>query len=264
MARRPFVAGNWKMNVLTGPAADLAKAVAEQTKDASAKVDVGVCPTTLCIATVSGAIAGTHVLLGAQNLHTVEADGKLAQSGAYTGEVSAEMLKDAGCGWVILGHSERRQYFGETDAGVNVKCKAAYAAGIKPIVCVGETLEERDGGTTNQVVETQVRGCLAGLPSGKVAESVIAYEPVWAIGTGRTATPEQAQEVHALIRGILKDMFGADVANAVRIQYGGSMKPSNAAELLAKPDIDGGLIGGAALKAEDFAAIIAAAADSVK
>lgn len=257
MSRRKFIAGNWKMNLTAAEAQAL---VAElKPLVAAAKCDVAVCPTYLSIATVKGAIAGSKILLGAQNAMAVEKDGKLVQSGAYTGEVSPAMLKDAGVEWVILGHSERRQYFNETDAKVNVKAKACYAVGLKPIICVGETLEEREAGKTAQVVESQVRGCLKDLPSEKVAESVIAYEPVWAIGTGKTATPEQAQEVHAQIRGLLTTLFGAEVAGKIRIQYGGSMNAANAKELLAKPDIDGGLIGGAALKAKDFATIVEAA-----
>lgn len=254
MARRKFVAGNWKENNLAGEAAALVEELLPLVKDFS-EVDIAVCPTYLSIATVKEKLAGSNVMLGAQNAHAVEKDGKLVQSGAYTGEVSPMMVKDAGCEWVILGHSERRQYFGETDAGVNVKAKACYEVGLKPIICVGETLEEREAGKTGQVVATQVQGCLKGLPADKVKESVIAYEPVWAIGTGKTATPEQAQEVHAKIRALVKELFGDDVANAIRIQYGGSMKPGNAKELMSQPDIDGGLIGGAALKAKDFTAI---------
>ena len=259
MARKKFIAGNWKENMLLADAAKLVDGLAPLVAGLNS-VEFAVCPTFLSIATVREKIAGTGIQLGAQNAFSAEVDGKLVQSGAYTGEVSPAMLKDAGCGWVILGHSERRQYFGETDAKVNAKIRACYEVGLKPIVCVGETLAEREAGTTAKVVDEQVRTCLAGLPSDKVAESVIAYEPVWAIGTGKTATPEMAQEVHAQIRAILVDMFGAAVAEAVRIQYGGSMKPDNAAELMAQPDIDGGLIGGASLKADQFAAIIKAGA----
>ncbi|MCB2154588.1 triose-phosphate isomerase [bacterium] len=258
MARRPFVAGNWKMNKLRSEAADLVGALIPKVQSVS-EVDIAVCPVFTALDVVSERVKGTNVMLGAQNLYTVEKDGKLVMNGAYTGEVSAEMLADAGVQWVILGHSERRQYFGETDASVNAKVRAAWAAGVKTIICVGELLEERKAGKTNEVVETQVRGCLKDLDPDKVKEAVIAYEPVWAIGTGETATPEQAQEVHAMIRGLLKDLFGDAVADAVRIQYGGSMKPGNAKELMAQPDIDGGLIGGAALKADDFFGIIDAA-----
>ncbi len=259
MSRRPFVAGNWKMNMLR---ADAEKLVGELKPllAGTDSVDVAVCPVYTALAAAAGALAGSKIMLGAQNLHTVESDGAFAQSGAYTGEISAEMLKDACVAWVILGHSERRQYFGETDAGVNAKAKACFAQGLLPIVCVGETLAERDLEQTNAVVEVQTRGCFAGIPAAQAKDCVIAYEPVWAIGTGRTATPQQAQDVHAHIRGVLASIYDEATANAVRIQYGGSMKPGNAAELLAQPDIDGGLIGGAALKAADFAAIVNAAA----
>ncbi len=258
MARKKFIAGNWKENGLLAEAKQLVQELIPLVKDITT-ADIAVCPPYLAIPAVHELIDGTNIQLGAQNAFSTEAKGALVQKGAYTGEVSPAMLKDAGCQWVILGHSERRQYFGETDEKVNVKVRACYEAGVKPIVCVGETLEERDGGKTASVVEKQIRGCLAGLPADKMAETVIAYEPVWAIGTGRTATPDQAQEVHAQIRGLLTELFGKDTAEAVRIQYGGSMKPDNAAELLAQPDIDGGLIGGASLKAGDFAAIIDAA-----
>lgn len=258
MSRRKFIAGNWKMNLTAAEAQAL---VAElKPLVAAAKCDVAVCPTYLSIATVKGAIAGSKILLGAQNAMAVEKDGKLVQSGAYTGEVSPAMLKDAGVEWVILGHSERRQYFNETDAKVNVKAKACYAVGLKPIICVGETLEEREAGKTAQVVESQVRGCLKDLPSEKVAESVIAYEPVWAIGTGKTATPGDVAEIHAAIRAELGRLIGKAEAAKVRILYGGSVKPSNAAELMAVPDVDGALVGGASLVAADFLAIVKAAA----
>ena len=197
------------------------------------------------------ALKGSFIGLGAQNMHA-------AASGAYTGEVSAQMLVETGVKYVILGHSERRALFGETDAQVNAKTKAALAAGLVPIVCVGETLEERESNRTDAVVTAQVMGSLADL-GADLARCVVAYEPVWAIGTGRTATPGQAQEVHALIRRMLAKMSTGQVANTVRIQYGGSMKPDNAAELMAQPDIDGGLIGGASLKAESFADIVKAA-----
>lgn len=258
MARRKFVAGNWKMNLTHSEAADLLGALLPLIQSASEDVDVAVCPTFTALAPVRERLRGTRVMLGAQNCYAHEKDGKLVHAGAYTGEVSAPMLADAGCAWVILGHSERRQYFGETDAGVNRKARAAYEAKILPIVCVGETLAERDGGQTLAVVEAQVRGCLANLPADLVAKSVLAYEPVWAIGTGRTATPEQAQEVHAMIRKLLATLYGAGVADAMRIQYGGSMTAANAKTLLAMPDIDGGLIGGASLKPKDFSEIVLA------
>jgi triosephosphate isomerase len=200
---------------------------------------------------VNDTVAGSAVAVGAQNAHW-------EPSGAYTGEVAVDMLKALGCAYVILGHSERRAYFAESDEIVNRKVKAVLAAGLTPIVCVGETLEQREAEQTNDVVRTQVTGSLADL-GADLEKVVIAYEPVWAIGTGRTASPEQAQEVHAFIRGVLAEMASGDVAQAIRIQYGGSMKPSNATELLAQPDIDGGLIGGAALEAGSFVEIVRAA-----
>lgn len=258
MARRKFVAGNWKMNLTHTEAADLLGALLPLLQ-AAADVDVAVCPSFAVLDGVRDRLRGTRVMLGAQNLHVAEKDGKLIHAGAYTGEVSAPMLAGAGVQWVILGHSERRQYFGETDAGVNRKLRACAEQRLGAIVCVGETLEEREAGRTAAVVETQVRGCFANIPGDLAAKTVIAYEPVWAIGTGRNATPEQAQEVHAQIRALLATLYSAAVADAVRIQYGGSMKASNAKELLKQPDIDGGLIGGASLKADEFAEIVLAA-----
>ncbi len=254
MARKKFIAGNWKENKLIGEAVQLVDELLPLVKDFGA-VDIAVCPAFLSIPAVKEKLSGSKVMLGAQNAFSTDVDGKLVQSGAYTGEVSPAMVQDAGCEWVILGHSERRQYFGETDEKVNAKIRACYDVGLKPIVCVGETLQEREADKTASIIDSQVRTCLKGLPAEKVKESVVAYEPVWAIGTGKTASPEQAQEVHSQIRNILKDMFGAGVADSMRIQYGGSMKPGNAKELLSQPDIDGGLIGGASLKAPDFAAI---------
>jgi triosephosphate isomerase len=198
---------------------------------------------------VAQEIVGTSIKLGAQNMYW-------EAKGAFTGEISAAMLKSAGCEYVILGHSERRQYFHETDAFVNKKIVAAFENGLVPIVCVGETLAERQGGQTNQVVETQVRGCLANLPAEQVSKLVIAYEPVWAIGTGMVATTEQAQEVHAMIRELVSRIYSEQVAQSMRIQYGGSMKPDNAAQLLSQSDIDGGLIGGASLDAKSFLEIV--------
>lgn len=215
-------------------------------------VDVVVCPPFTALAPVRQNLDASCIQLGAQNMH-------FEQSGAFTGEVSGSMLRDLGCQYVILGHSERRQYFGETDDLINRKSRAALAAGLQPIICVGETLEERECSRMEEVVEAQIRGGLEGLAPADVAHVVIAYEPVWAIGTGQTATSEQAQEMHAFIRRVLSDCAGDALAKSVRIQYGGSMKPENAAELLAQPDIDGGLIGGASLDAKSFAAIIKAA-----
>lgn len=248
--RKKIVAGNWKMNKTPAEAKILAQEISKALGAAPCPVEVVVCPPAIDLPGVAETLAGTQVGVGAQNMHN-------EPKGAFTGEISAAMLLDIGVKYVILGHSERRTYFADTDATVNAKTKAALAAGLTPIVCVGETLAEREAGKTEDVVATQVRGSLAGL-GADIARVVVAYEPVWAIGTGKTATPAQAQEVHALIRRTLADMAGADVAETIRIQYGGSMKPENAAELMAQPDIDGGLIGGAALKADSFLAIVRA------
>ena len=249
--RKKIIAGNWKMNVKPSETAALVKGIAEATKD-FANVDIVCCTPAIDIPAAVAACAGTAVQPGAENAHW-------EASGAYTGEISTGMLVDAGVKYVIIGHSERRQYFAETDETVNKRARAAIAAGLTAIVCVGETLQEREAGLLTEVIGRQMKVGLAGVTAEDCAKLVIAYEPVWAIGTGKTATPDQAQEVHALIRQLLAQLVGAETAETVRIQYGGSMKPGNAAELLAKKDIDGGLIGGAALKAADFAGIIAAA-----
>jgi triosephosphate isomerase len=253
MARKKIVAGNWKMNLDRAKARELAEAVAARSGEA-AGVELVLCPPALYVETVGTALklAGgkspSGVALGGQNMHD-------KASGAFTGEVAPPMLVDLGCQHVILGHSERRTLFGETDATVNAKTKAALAAGLTPIVCVGETLEEREGGRTDAVVTTQVRGSLAGLSPADLEKVVIAYEPVWAIGTGKVATPQQAQEVHGLIRSLLGSLSSSEVAGKIRIQYGGSVKPDNAADLASQPDIDGALVGGASLKADDFLGI---------
>ena len=246
--RKPIVAGNWKMNKTSDEAEALAKSVVDAVSGVD-EVDVVICPTFTALERVAGVVKGTSVGLGAQNVYW-EAEG------AFTGEISTAMLLTCGCTHVILGHSERRQFFGETDETVNRRVKAALAAALSPIVCVGETQQERESGVTDDVVRGQVTGSLAGLSPEEVGKLVIAYEPVWAIGTGLTATPEQAEEVHALIRSVLADGFGQDTADAVRIQYGGSVKPDNAAILFSQPNIDGGLIGGAALDAESFASVV--------
>ncbi|NLP09117.1 triose-phosphate isomerase [bacterium] len=248
--RKRIVAGNWKMHKTVPQATELAAAIAAAApKDGAGEIVV--CPPFVNLTAVAGAIKGSSVLLGAQNMHWEE-------KGAFTGEISAEMLKSAGCRYVILGHSERRQYFGETDVTVNKKIKRALAVGLIPIVCVGETIDQRNAGTTESVVGGQVTGCLADLSAEQAQTLVIAYEPVWAIGTGVTATSEQAQEVHHFIRTLLTKLYSESVAQSVRIQYGGSMKPDNAAQLLAQPDIDGGLIGGASLDAKSFLQIVTA------
>lgn len=252
--RKKIIAGNWKMNKTVSEAQNLAAAI-KRDLDSEAKVDVVLCPPFTAISAVSQAVSGTQIAIGAQNMH-------YEPSGAYTGEISAEMLREQYCRYVILGHSERRQFFGETDEGVNKKAVAALAAGLKPIICVGETLEEREADKIEEVIRTQINGGLAGLSEADMKNVVIAYEPIWAIGTGKTASPEQAQEVHAFIRSLLAGLTSQAIADTVRIQYGGSMKPGNAAELLSKPDIDGGLIGGAALDAPSFIGIVKAAIEA--
>ncbi len=236
-----LIAGNWKMNKTSAEAKALVSEIVAVC-GSTTSVDVAVCPPFTALSAAAESLKGTNVLLGAQNVYVKE-------SGAYTGEISASMLKEVGCSCVILGHSERRQYFGESDAFINEKTKVAQAAGLLPIVCVGETLSEREAGKMMEVVTTQTVGALAGVTDA--ANLVIAYEPVWAIGTGKTATPAMAQEVHAAIRALLVKQFG-EAGSKVRILYGGSMNPANASELLDEKDIDGGLIGGAALKSATF------------
>lgn len=252
MSRKIVIAGNWKMNKTASEGASLVAALKPLVADIE-MAEVVVCPPFTTLRAVVEAAAGSNIQVGAQNIHW-------AESGAFTGEISAAMLRETGVQWVIVGHSERRQYFGETDDTVNKRLKAALAAGLKVMVCVGESLDEREGGLTESILSTQINHGLAGVSAAAMADVVIAYEPVWAIGTGKTATPEMAQETHSHIRGLLTAIFGADTAAAVRIQYGGSMKPENAAELVAQEDIDGGLIGGASLKADSFAALIKNAA----
>jgi triosephosphate isomerase len=247
-----FIAGNWKMNPTTR---DAAVALANEVKagvGSGASPRVAVCPPSIFLAEVDAALAGSPIGLGGQNMYW-------KNDGAFTGEVSAPMLVDAGCTHVILGHSERRHGMGETDQTVNLKLLAALAAGLIPIVCVGETLEDRQADRTESVVGVQIDASLAGLSPEQMAGVVLAYEPVWAIGTGHVATPEQAQNVHAFIRARLEKAFGAATAARVVVQYGGSVKADNAKQLLASPDIDGALVGGASLKAADFLGIIAAA-----
>ena len=249
--RRLFIAGNWKMNLDRAGAVALARDVAAGASSAPA-VDLAVCPPSVYLDAVAGALQGSRVGLGAQNMYH-------EASGAFTGETSAAMLVDVGCRYVILGHSERRHILGETDKQVNLKARAALAAGLIPIVCVGELLDEREKGQTAAVIGNQFIGSLADFSAAEMARTVIAYEPVWAIGTGKVATPEQAQEVHKDLRKLIQAQYNAEIAQQVRIQYGGSVKPSNAAELLSQPDIDGALVGGASLKASDFMGIVAGA-----
>ncbi|MBP3302306.1 MAG: triose-phosphate isomerase [Opitutales bacterium] len=247
MSRKILIAGNWKMNKTATEAVELAKPIIDAVANQN-DIDVLMCPTFTSIPAVSALVGNSTAKIGAQNVSD-------KASGAYTGEISAAMLRDLQVSYVILGHSERRSYYGETDAFINKKVLACLESNLKPVLCVGETLEEREAGKVEEVIKTQLVGGLADVPADKAESIVIAYEPVWAIGTGKTATPEQAQEVHAFIRKTLTEILGTVSAN-IRILYGGSMKPSNADELLAKPDIDGGLIGGAALVANDFLALV--------
>lgn len=248
MKRRPIVAGNWKMNLLVAEAEDLVKALISGL-DGTEEADVVVAPPFPSLYPVGRLLRGSSMSLAAQNLHW-------EASGAYTGEVSASMLLDVGCKYVIIGHSERRQYFGESDATVNKRVRSALAAGLDPILCVGEVLEERKADRTWEVVGSQIRQGLAGVSREEAGRLVLAYEPVWAIGTGETATPEQAQEVHGQIRNLVRELYDEGLAQGIRIQYGGSVKPDNARGLMDKPDIDGALVGGASLKAEAFLGIV--------
>jgi triosephosphate isomerase (TIM) len=253
MSRRPFIAGNWKMNTRRSSAIELIQQLIQGVGEDSI-AEVAVCPPNVYLVAAADALAGSSIELGAQNLYP-------AGDGAYTGEVNAAMLTDVGCRFVILGHSERRQLFGETDASVAEKLQAALAGNLVPIVCVGETLQQRKGDETEAVVESQIRGSLEGLDEVRAAGIVVAYEPVWAIGTGLTATPDQAEAVHAMIRKLLGEMYTPEIAGQIRIQYGGSVKADNAADLLGQPNIDGALVGGASLKAGGFLAIVAAASE---
>jgi triosephosphate isomerase len=246
--RKKIVAGNWKMNTTCQEGMELAKAVVAKAGEAPAHVGLIVAAPFTHLCCLSEILEGTRVELSAQNC----AD---HASGAYTGEVSVSMLKSVGCQWTILGHSERRQYYGETDEKLVVKTKLALEAGLGVILCVGENLDEREAGKHFDVCKTQIENVLFNFTAEELKNIVIAYEPVWAIGTGKTATAAQAEEIHAFIRKVLADKFGAQVADDMTILYGGSCKPSNAGELFAQPDIDGGLIGGASLKADDFIAI---------
>ena len=245
--RQPIIAGNWKMNKTVDEAKALIKELIPLVKDA--KAEVVVCPPFICLAAVKEAIQGTNIKIGAQNLHFKE-------SGAYTGEVSPVMLQEMGIEYVIIGHSERRQYFAETDETVNLKVKAALAHNLKPIICVGENLSQREQGVTDEFVSMQTKLALSGIQAADMEKIIIAYEPIWAIGTGKTASKEEANDTIGAIRNAIAEVYGNEVAGKVRIQYGGSMNPKNASELMAQPEIDGGLIGGASLKAEDFSKVV--------
>ncbi|MFA7257285.1 MAG: triose-phosphate isomerase [Kiritimatiellales bacterium] len=246
--RKKIIAGNWKMNKTVAEALTLVEGLKTDLADC-VDVEVVVCPPFTALKSVSDVLADTQIKLGCQNMSSED-------DGAYTGEISHAMLKELFVKYVILGHSERREYYKETDFWVNKKVKKALEKNLRPIVCVGEKLEDREAGNTEKVVEAQVRGSLADITAEQFENVVVAYEPVWAIGTGKTATSAQAQEVHAFIRGIIADMVGEKAAKGLRIQYGGSMKAANAKELLSQPDIDGGLIGGAALEARSFIDIV--------
>ena len=248
MARKKFIAGNWKMNTTIDEAVILAKAVVEKMGKVT-DVDIAVCPPYVSLKAVARALKGSSVKLGAQDVHW-------EAKGAYTGKVSCAMLKSVGVEYVIIGHSEQRQYFHETNETVNKKVKAALAAGLLPIVCMGETLDERKTGKLFSIVEAQTKGAFAGVSRADALKCTIAYEPVWAIGTGEVATPQQANEMHVFIRKQVAGLYDGEAADTMRIQYGGSMKPDNAKALLALSDVDGGLIGGAALKADDFFGIV--------
>jgi triosephosphate isomerase len=246
---RVLVAGNWKMNLNQTDAVRLAEGVVAQAETAG-EVDLAVCPPYVYLGAVADTVRGSPVALGAQNMYH-------EARGAFTGEISAEMLVDIGCTYVILGHSERRHVLGETDQDVNRKLHSALASGLMPIVCVGELLEEREAGKTTEVVRRQIEGSLAGLTKDQMGRTVIAYEPVWAIGTGKVATPDTAQQVHADLRKMIQEHYNTDVARGVQILYGGSVKPENATDLLNRPDVDGALVGGASLKVESFIGIAA-------
>ncbi|MCX5778387.1 MAG: triose-phosphate isomerase [Elusimicrobia bacterium] len=247
--RTPMMAGNWKMYKTIPEALALVEGLKKNVADVKNR-EVLVCPPFCAIASVVAALKGTAIKVGAQNMHA-------ETKGAFTGEISPSMLVDAGCSHVLIGHSERRQYFGETDELVNKKMKAAFAAGLVPVVCVGEILAEREAGKTLAVITVQIKNGISGLTAEQAKTLVIAYEPVWAIGTGKTATPAQAEEVHASIRALYAGMYGNDAAQAVRILYGGSVKPDNVADLMKQPNIDGGLVGGASLEIDSFTKLVA-------
>lgn len=250
--RVPLIAANWKLNKTIGEATAFMKGLAPKVSGA-AGVDVVVCPVYTALAAVVQGAAGTTIAVGAQDCYSKD-------SGAFTGEVSAPLLKDAGCKWAIVGHSERRQFFGDTDEVANAKLRAALAAGMHVMFCIGETLEQRNGGEMDSVLRRQVLQGLKNVTEADLSRMALAYEPVWAIGTGVTATPEQADEAHGFVRALVRAQFGETAAESLRIQYGGSVKPDNAADLLSRPEVDGALVGGASLDVDSFAAIVAAGA----
>ncbi|MBI5573216.1 MAG: triose-phosphate isomerase [Elusimicrobia bacterium] len=246
--RIPLIAGNWKMNKTVGETVELVTQLKQKLSDVRNR-EILVCPPFTSLVVAKEVIKNSNIKLGAQNMY-------FEKSGAFTGEISPLMLKDIGCEYVIIGHSERRQYFGETDESVHKKMRVAFENGLFPIVCVGETLQQREQNETFSVIERQVRIGLTGLTGEEPKILVIAYEPVWAIGTGKTATPQQAEEVHAFIRKLYSEIYGKDAAESVRILYGGSVKPDNFSEIMRQPNIDGGLVGGASLKADDFIKLV--------
>ncbi len=246
--RKPYIAGNWKMNMTIGESVALAKGIAAGLESSGA-VDVAVCPQFLAISEVAKAVAGTPIQVGAQDVF-------YEKSGAFTGEISPDMLIDAGCSFCLVGHSERRHVIGESDEIIRKKLDALLAVGLDVVLCIGELIEERNAGKTEERLDIQIRAGLTGLTAQQVAKVTLAYEPVWAIGTGVTASTAQAQEAHAFCRGLVSELFTPEIAEAMRIQYGGSVKPGNAAELVGQPDVDGALVGGAALTADSFLGII--------
>jgi len=246
--RKPIIAGNWKMNKTLGDAIELANGLKRNLYKVE-DVDIVLCPPYTALSDVKEVIMESNIMLGAQNIYWEE-------EGAYTGEIAPGMLKDCGCAYVIIGHSERRQYFNETNETVNKRLRAALKAGLRPIVCVGEKLEEREQGEAFDVIRDHVTGGLKGITEEQMENCVIAYEPVWAIGTGKNATPDQAQEVHRFVRDLISKTYSQEISSIIRIQYGGSVKPDNCAELMGKPDIDGFLVGGASLKVDSFTDIV--------
>lgn len=255
--RTKLIAGNWKMNKDIHETVDLVNGIKERLNGLDGNIGVVICPSFVSLVVASGLIKGTRIKLGAQNMHH-------QNDGAFTGEISAKMLKSVGCDYVILGHSERRQYFKENNEFINLKVKQVLSSNLTPIVCVGETLEERESGVTDQIITTQVKGVLSGLTIQDIEKIVVAYEPVWAIGTGKTATPDQANQVHKLIRKLVSQLYSWAVAEKLIIQYGGSVNQQNAFELLSQSDIDGALVGGACLKADSFISIVGAGIEASK
>lgn len=247
--RRFLIAGNWKMNCGPAETSKLLKGIKQHCPEVPDGLDVLVCPPEISLTTASDELEDYGIYLGAQNVYSED-------NGAFTGEVSTQMLNEVGCEFVIIGHSERRQYFGETDKTVNAKVQKALSDGLKPVICVGESLDQRKKEVHKQMVKKQVQAALNNIDASDITDVVIAYEPIWAIGTGETATPGQAQEMHQMIREVIAELYNEEAAGTIRILYGGSMKPHNAEELLSQPDVDGGLIGGASLKAESFTEII--------